>query len=318
MNNKKGEFLNRVDEIKPDIIGITEVWQKEEICVQGYQLAGWKARPDESRGGGVLLMVKDHFQVSECEELNSFNFDESVWCIIHTSPARRLLVGVCYRPPGSSHENNQDLLKLMDAIKTSHATDYLIMGDFNFREINWMDGTVDGPGDSDAAQFYEKVQDCYLCQHVTIHTRFREGTLPSTLDLIFTDQENNVDELKCSAPLGKSDHCVITWELRTASQKQRESREPPFNYRAGNYETMREELSSVDWEVMEGMNIDDAWIYFREKLHCCRSRHVPRYKMRRKQKHSPPWWNKVLERKVKQKYRAYTAYRHHQTQDNYV
>ena len=106
----------------------------------------------------------------------------------------------------------------MDAIRTVGATDYLIMGDFNFREINWADGSIDSSRESDAAQFYDKVQDCYLCQHVRFHTRFRDGMSPSTLDLIFTDQENNVQELKCGSPLGKSDHCVITWEHKISNE----------------------------------------------------------------------------------------------------
>ena len=123
LKNKKHEFLNRIDKTKPDIIGVTEVWQKDDISVPGYQVAADKIRPGGVRGGGVLLLMKDHLRVKECDVLNSLKFEESAWCIVNTSPACRLLVGICYRSPSSTFENNQELLRLMDALKTTRATD---------------------------------------------------------------------------------------------------------------------------------------------------------------------------------------------------
>ena len=289
----------RIEKTKPDIIGVTEVWQKDDIHVQGYQVAASKARPGEARGGGVILLVKEHLEVRECAELNNTMFNESAWCVVHLSVACKLLVGICYRPPNCSQENNQELLRLFEAIKKVHATDYLIMGDFNFREINWEDGSVTGPTDSDAALFYNKVQDCYLCQHVTFHTRYREGIPSSTLDLVFTDQENNVEEIECEMPLGKSDHCVITWEQRISCQQHGPHKEsPPFNYRSGNYEAIKQELSDVNWDVMKDMGVEEAWIFFRDKLNNCRDKFVPRFKTRKKLKLSPPWWNKEIQTRL--------------------
>ena len=173
---------------KTDIVGVTEVWQKEDVHIQGYQVAASKTRPEGARGGGVVLLVNEEIKVDECEALNNAKYQESIWCVLHISSTCRLLVGVCYRPPNSSKENNEDVLKLMDLVKAVHVTDYLIMGDFNYREIDWAAGSVGGPADTDASQFYNKMQDCFLCQHVTFHTRYRDGVSPSTLDLTFTDQ----------------------------------------------------------------------------------------------------------------------------------
>ena len=170
--------------------------QKYDISVPGYQVAADKIRPGGVRGRGVLLLMKDHLQVKECDALNSLKFEESAWCIVNTSPACRLLVGICYRSPSSTFENNQELLRLMDALMTTCATDYLIMGDFNFREINWIDGSAAGPkGLKYSSVLLFMISDCYLSQHITFHARYRDGMSPSTPDLVFTDQENNVENL---------------------------------------------------------------------------------------------------------------------------
>ena len=51
LSNKHSELQGRIDSVKPDIIGITEVWEKEEYVVQGYHQACRKYRPlNELRG----------------------------------------------------------------------------------------------------------------------------------------------------------------------------------------------------------------------------------------------------------------------------
>ena len=60
--------------------------------------------------------------------------------------------------------------------------------------------------------FIETVQDCFFYQHVTGPTRIRGMDRPSLLDLILTDEEFQVSEVKHFSPLGASNHCVITFE----------------------------------------------------------------------------------------------------------
>ena len=44
-------------------------------------------------------------------------------------------------------------------------------------------------------------------------TRLRQGQNPSLLDLIFTNEENMVNNLNIFNPIGRSDHCVLTFNL---------------------------------------------------------------------------------------------------------
>jgi len=43
-------------------------------------------------------------------------------------------------------------------------------------------------------------------------TQFREGQEPSTLDYIFTDEENFTERISICSPLEKSDRAVLQWD----------------------------------------------------------------------------------------------------------
>ena len=48
-----------------------------------------------------------------------------------------LIVGVIYRSPSSSPENNSNVLKLLAEIQKLAKSHLLITGDFNFPRIDW-------------------------------------------------------------------------------------------------------------------------------------------------------------------------------------
>ena len=236
LGNKQDEMKCRVQQDDVDIIGLTEIWQKEVFAIQGYHPAFRRDRPENQVGGGVMLLVRDCWSVSECTELNEMCFEESVWCTLKLSDARKLLVGVCYRSPASTSENNEKLLKLLQQARKTQATHLLIMGDFNYGQVDWDTGFVPGPENSDAMKFYEKTQDLLLYQYVDMPTRYREGCHPSMLDLVFSTEELMVDNLVASSPLGKSDHVLLTWDFIYANENVDDEKcvqKSRFNYKGG-------------------------------------------------------------------------------------
>ena len=117
-----------------------------------------------------------------------------------------LLVRCVYRSPNSTDQNSLEVINLFERAKDSRNTHKLVMGDFNFREINWETMTT-GVGETHIASlFVESVRDSYFVQHVTKPTRIRKGNEPSVLDLIFTNEEDMVSELDYLSSIGKSDH----------------------------------------------------------------------------------------------------------------
>lgn len=310
ISNKKHEFYQYVDKFKPHIIGITEVWDKNDFGLDGYHPPIRKDRPADTKGGGVMILLQDNLKLVECEELNDSNFEESVWCSVQTSSKKKLLIGNCYRSPQSNHNNNANLNTLLETAKGMNISHTLIMGDFNFKEIDWKKGTVQGPENSDARLFYDSVQESLLCQHVDFPTRYRVGNTPSVLDLVFTKEENDIQELTCQPPLGKSDHCVLTWEMYLQDGLQTvNAGKPTLNYKAGNYRGITEALLQVNWDEMDDLDVEKSWCWFKSKIKEAIELFIPRFKTTRKVKNAPPWWNRTLEQQVKAKYRAWRTYK---------
>ena len=76
------------------------------------------------------------------------------------------------------------------------------MGDFNFKEINWCEMTTSVNETHISSQFLECVRDTYFFQHILNPTRYREGNESSVLDLILTNEEEMVTDIKYLPGLG--------------------------------------------------------------------------------------------------------------------
>ena len=141
---------------------------------------------------------------------------KSQWCNVELNQ-QRLLVGLCYRCPTCTAENNDKLLQTIEKAVLRTTSDHvLIMGDFNYPKINYVDETVTAAANDLSAMFFNKTQELCLFQHVTEVTRVRQCQTPSTLDYVFTDQENLIDAITYKLPLAKSDHVILHWNLLLA------------------------------------------------------------------------------------------------------
>ena len=310
LRNKMDELNAMIDDLKPDIIGLTETWMKEDCAFQGYHPAFKHNRSEDRRGGGVMLLIHNRLAVTEHVELNTLGFEEAVWCIIQLAPAHRLLVGVCYRSPNSTRANNLLLNEMFCKAQNLQMKGILIMGDFNFPQINWESGFVDGPNGSDAELFFETSQDLFLYQHVNLKTRFRIGNNPSRLDLVFTNEEHMVDELLDHQPLGKSDHVVLSWEFiyRQVQLSDGKKTTPQrLNFRRGRYKDMAKELSAIDWSILDDLEVNDAWDYIKDVLLSKIRKFVPKCKTTMRGT-KPPWWKGGLTKQVKKKYKTWKEY----------
>ncbi|MES9881631.1 MAG: hypothetical protein ABW185_12200 [Sedimenticola sp.] len=78
-------------------------------------------------------------------------------------------------------------------IKFSHR---VIVGDFNFKDIDWITETTQNSENHPTTRFLEVVRDNYMFQHVNKPTRYKDGERDSVLDQIFTNEENMIESTK--------------------------------------------------------------------------------------------------------------------------
>ena len=115
-----------------------------------------------------------------------------------------------YRSPCSNSSNDCELFQLLSTLESSTVGRSILIGDFNFPNINWDSCTAAGSntGTTQSHKFLSSVQKNFLTQHVLFPTRIRGIQTPHILDLVLT-YENVIDQINSLSPLGKSDHCIL-------------------------------------------------------------------------------------------------------------
>lgn len=284
LTNKMGELRLLARNHKPTIIGITEVKPKNsrydladaEIAIDGYEMFGCNLRGKAGRG--VALYIKNTIQANPVEF--TCEFSESVWLSTKLVGGDKLLVGCIYRSSNGTDENNQNLLKLLSEVGHSKYSHVLITGDFNFEKIDWSNWHTPSSESSIDFKFIEKIRDCYLFQHVTKPTRARIDHEPHILDLILSNEEGMVSDIEYCSPLGKSDHSLITFNFNCYIQQENMER-TKYYYDKANFQGMRNELSTFDWEnEMQNKDVNEKWSVFKERLLSIQDKYVPKRKPR--------------------------------------
>ena len=269
LNQPKRVALDSIIDVKhPDIIGLTEIYPKNsvyEIDNIVYQLEGYDmfCNP-EVQGRGVAIYVKSSLNANYVSFETDFN--ESIWCIIQLDRSNTLLIGCIYRSPSSGPENTVLLSSMLRKVCADKYSHLLIMGDFNYREINWEENSTPMGENHILSLFLECIRDTYLFKHVREQTRFRDNNEPSTLDLILTNEENMIDNIEHGPGLGRSDHLTLSFNHTCFTSTNPNEANIKRNYFKGDYAAIRQCLEEIEWDtVLNGLDLSKSWSFFAEK-----------------------------------------------------
>ena len=229
--------------------------EDSELGAEGYTVFRRDRQlEDKTRGGGVLLLIKDSLAAMLREDLYRPNFPESVWCNIGVG-RNKVLVGVCYRPPDSRAESDEALINLVNIVSKEKC---IIMGDFNFRDIPWdEEDKLD-----ESHQFVQCVNDNFLHQLVTRATRG-----DNILDLVLTTDGDMIKELDVDEPFGTSDHNIIRFKLVTETENSVTFDKPTFEYFNADYDKIRQNLHNINWDrIIDNDSVEETWCKFKAEL----------------------------------------------------
>ena len=278
------EFEFLVKSEQPHIIGVSEILPKnfnrkiykEEFNVDNYDMIA-HSNIENNKGRGSALYIHKSLNCKQVHIKPSEEFEENVLAEINLDKGDKLLCGLFYRRGEGSDENDDNLIKLFTKITEANYSHTLLFGDLNLPGIDW-DSWSTSIIDSESYEnrFIECARDCFLFQHVTEPTRVRGNDQPSTLDLIFTNEENMIDKLCLEAPLGKSDHSIIKFNF--IAEKAHEAPKIQTLFHKGDYKALSEELN-INWE--EELNkhpgrVEDQWNIFKDKFDEAVKNHIPK------------------------------------------
>ena len=289
--NKKSEIRDLVDAQKPHVLSLTEFGagtsvQDNELGIEGYTL--YRGDHSDGKGGlgrGVGMYVHDSLNHSACPTLDNGTFDCSTWSVIKLKDNKSLLMGTIYRSPNSDADNNQKLLTMIRQAATLKHDYLMICGDFNLPLIDWSSHQNVNVGSSFSSCFLETVENLDLFQHVQNSTRFR-GSQNSCLDLIFTNEENMVDDVLELPPLGKSDHVCQKWNLVVSELIFWNTAKLRHNFKRANWEEMRKELRNFELDSNDSPDTMNGILV--EKIKELKVKHIPLCRPR-SNKNRLPW-----------------------------
>ena len=266
--NKRNEMKALIDIHHPDIIGITEVKpkkarydiQESELDLPGYDMY----HTLDGNNRGMVLYVRSEMKPSPCDKLKT-DFSEGIFVECEQDNETKLLVGLMYRSPSSSPDNTGRLNKLIQEISDLNNSHTLLMGDFNYPEINWTEERSEGGQTNPATLFLKATRDAYLIQHQREPTRYRKGERENVLDLVFTNREDMVEEINTIAGLGKSDHLTLEINLNwTIPEPARTKR---FNFQKTDENKLKEALKRTDWEEeLANSTVEEAWEMIKQQI----------------------------------------------------
>ena len=326
--NKKDEFLTRIQESKPSIIGLTEINSKktnkkkktsknnQNLNEVEYHIPNYDMFLNNNISRGVALYTEKSLNARECEELNKSEFQESVWCTFNDRDGNSILLGCIYRSPNTSTEINDN--KMFDLLKSNKMLKFdkvLIMGDFNYPFVRW-DGKWSG---EKGEQIVEKIKDAYLIQKVDKPTRRRTNQNPTLDDWILINEENIISDIIHQDPVGKSDHDVLSFDLHISMNHDKKPKgRYTLNLNKGNYNQLRSIISNHDWTIMDQMNVEESWNHLKEVLAMGMEECIPKVKTGRGKNTKPIWMDEKAFKTIKKKHKMYKRYLCTKTGQDYL
>ena len=144
----------------------------------------------------MCIYVKHTLNYNELKDDMIVLYLDASWIRIKpTNLQRSLVIGTVYRSGTYSRATQRDteLHRVLHNITSTyqHTDDIVIVGDFNYKLIDWNNGTCDNT----SSEFMKTLEDCYLSQMIETNTRYRNTQNSSLLDLILTDNPENINNI---------------------------------------------------------------------------------------------------------------------------
>ena len=164
---------------------------------------------------------------------------------------------------------------MLHTVVKQHPSHLLVVGDFNLPQIDWSAAYCTALDSHHAAHgFLNAIQDCPLFQHVSFPTRYRDGEVPSLLDLVFSNEEGMVTDLKHLPNLGRSDHIVLSFRVALYTVLQ-DSGQDRLNFNREDFAGLNKLLSEHDWSQLTTLDVDTGYGALKEVINCGISQYIP-------------------------------------------
>jgi len=299
--NKTSELEVCIHDVTPDIVIGSESWLSKEIKTSeifppGYQQNVY--RKDRNRhGGGVFIAAQN--TVTMWEVKGNHPNCELLWTELKTRN-KNVIIGSAYRPPNSDVTFLDQLQASLSQILTTCKEKIVILGgDFNFPHIDWDLWKVK-TGADEAKQhraFLDIMEEAGLHQVQMNMTRN-----DNNLDLVFTNFPSLITT--CHTAPGLSDHDIVIIDVATKINHNKTKPRRVFKFKTAEWGTIKTEMDNLA-RLITDMNgsVENRWQTLKRGINDIMNRNV--LSKMTTEKHTLPWINGALKRKIKLKHKLY-------------
>lgn len=252
-------------------------------------------------------------------------YKDAIWVSVKGSKAReKILVGCIYRSgtPTTAIPNDDNMHTLIR--KATDLTGYhtkIIAGDFNLNKISWDPDPIIPDNlhiDSPEFKFINCIRDTFLHQHITEPTRFRQDQRPTLDDLIFSSEENDVENVIYNPSIGLSDHIMLQCKIKT-KLKTPISKRVMYKYDKGDYRKMAAILN-IDWDnEFRDCNTQEAMDRLDRRYKAAEEECIPKATINNpNDRIKPSWLNNHALRQVKRKHSAWIRWLNTKNGEDYL
>ena len=269
-------------------IAITETWLKSYVADAQLEVPGYViSRCDRSlrRGGGVLLYSHSSIPVSEMHSFDDHTC-QALFCKFETI---NTCVALVYRPPSAPVSSFTGVLTFLNDCIMKVADDsyqFCFLGDFNFPEIEWPQGSVTPGGSLESAESARRLL-AFMAENLLnnyIHCPTRKG---NTLDLFITNDDRLVTNVVASNT-NLSDHDMVDIMINYNPISYDAPPSPSFDensfrsldFHNADFEVIKKELLETDWKLLRSLcSFEEFPILFTNTLFKICSASVPAKKL---------------------------------------
>lgn len=283
LTNKFEELTSIITNEQIHIAAIVETLPKDLKCTQTdpedikFVLPGYKVIHN-NKGRGICLFIKDDFDFIRMPELELF--ETSIFGRVKTK-TESFTLGAIYKSPNSSDDQIQTLFDQINAVANKHNSpndNLVIVGDFNYPNINWKNETTTiKNSENPTNKFLSSIHDNYLFQLVDENTHYKPNTNPSLIDLILTNNNEFVENIEYYAPIGKSHHLVLNFNIQCDLPSPEPNTTVKYLLNHGDYNGMRLFMKDIKWDSIFEItdDVDDYMKKIESKINTAKKEFIP-------------------------------------------
>ena len=288
---------------KPSIVILNETWltgsinDSEIISKDLYKIfredRTKKTHPPDpnnpkkfkTSGGGVFIAVRNDLDIKSVK-ISYKCAAEIVAVTLTFKSGKKMVICTCYRVGTLGDTNYKEINSYLQKIRArSGLTNLIVVGDFNFPEVDWESNHSRNSIDQNFLDMFSNLGFAQLIDKPT-------HIAGNILDLVLTDNISAVGNVKVNSGwnICKSNHYPITFDIKLRADRKKFPKHEIYNFKRANWDKINDKLLEVNWEhILGNDNIESSWNKFKSVFFSIIDKHIPKIKI--SSANQPPWFD---------------------------